>query len=589
MGDWPARLLHIPTMTSCTWKSGNVYVKYKEPRYATISYTWGRWRLSSGMGSCIPTLAVSGIAWKIPVVDKALFSSTVFEYALRAIAAEVEVDFVWVDIACIDQNEGSAEGAKEIGRQAKIFRNSYQTYIWLVSDTKDAIPDSIEALLQNLGRVSALLAPVYHQLLAEHSDPNNRKRTRKKLADYHAAGESASILVANASYFVSSLGMPWFSSLWTLQEAFLQPSARFLDVDGHCAKSQDGAPIALQDMLWWCRFLYQLCVLQDSPRPMDDVEESDIFLKKAAIRIIERSGLEALAKRDRMALYAYAKARTTTRPVDRVYGIMQIWDFRLGVAAPGADPSWEWSPMELELQLGMKLLDEFPIESQLQVHASTCRGRQSWRISNRSVVPPHQLSMSESGHLSGTVDRRYLQLGHRCVNGTTYGHFRGKACSFEPFRRGWAAVNENRNINGKAFEETIARDPVWLALDCTAVLNSTTLQIPYPLHDIPPGKQFEVASLISGIFCQLDRNLSILLLGTVSPQSGPNEHKKATAIGLLVMDAPDSNMCRWWKRLGTCIWDCAPGIADAELEVRAALNLLRVESSDWYQDEGLFG
>jgi hypothetical protein len=53
------------------------------------------------------------------------------------IAEEVDSKFSWVDVACIDQNAGSAEGAKEVGRQARIFRSAYQTFVWLVRDNDD--------------------------------------------------------------------------------------------------------------------------------------------------------------------------------------------------------------------------------------------------------------------------------------------------------------------------------------------------------------------------------------------------------------------------------------------------------------------
>lgn len=618
MGDWPARLLHIPTMTSVPWKPGNLYNHHREPRYATISYTWGRWRLPSDRSPPAPALSVYGTTWNIPAVDKALFTADQFEHVLRKIAADVDVSFVWVDIACIDQNDGSAEGAREIGRQAKIFGNSCQTYIWLVSCQENAETFSVETLLQNFEAVSALLAPVYHQLLDEYSDLDNRTRTRKKLADYYSAGGSADRLIINASVYINSLAsIPWFSSLWTLQEAFLQPSARFLDVNGHCPRSSGNQPIVLQDVLWWCKTLYQLCILQDNPTPLNDIEESDIMMKKAAMTIIKRSGLEALAERDRMALYTYARVRQTSRPVDRIYGIMQIWDFQLGVAAPGANPNREWSQLELELQLGEKLLEEFPIESQLQVHTSLIEGRQSWRISGYSAVPPHELSMSQSGHLGGLVERRYLHLDHRRINDTTYGFFEGKVCSFESLRQSWADADDNGGFKTKALKETIAHGPMWFALDATAVLNETTLQIPYPLENIPPGKQLEIAGRISAMARHLGRNFSVLLLATVTPRFTYIKNNKATAIGLLVMDAPDPTIGRWWKRLGICLWttwaqtptptpppvnirekkdgvtrdDVLQLMGQTEATAAVAVGVLSsvVEPRDWHWDQGVFG
>lgn len=43
LGDWPRRLLHVPTMTSFEWAPGNYYGSTQEPSYNATSYTWGRW------------------------------------------------------------------------------------------------------------------------------------------------------------------------------------------------------------------------------------------------------------------------------------------------------------------------------------------------------------------------------------------------------------------------------------------------------------------------------------------------------------------------------------------------------------------
>lgn len=50
LGDWPQRLLHVPTMTSYEWQPGHCYGPSKpKPEYRAISYTWGRWKISETM------------------------------------------------------------------------------------------------------------------------------------------------------------------------------------------------------------------------------------------------------------------------------------------------------------------------------------------------------------------------------------------------------------------------------------------------------------------------------------------------------------------------------------------------------------
>ncbi|KAL2799239.1 hypothetical protein BJX66DRAFT_293412 [Aspergillus keveii] len=42
-------------------------------------------------------------------------------------------DFLWLDVACIDQRPNSRENASEIGRQAKICKRAQDVYVWLTS------------------------------------------------------------------------------------------------------------------------------------------------------------------------------------------------------------------------------------------------------------------------------------------------------------------------------------------------------------------------------------------------------------------------------------------------------------------------
>ena len=135
-----------------------------------------------------------------------------------------------------------------------------------------------------------------------------------------------------------------------------------------------------------------------------------------------------------MALYTCARSRQTTGPLDRVYGIMQIWDFQLGLSAPGADRLRDWTLEELEIELGKHLLQTYPIESQLHIHTQSVTGRQAWRISSSSTIPHLPLFYGQSNHLSGDIDRHSANLSCRYANGITYGHFDGKVCSIDALR-----------------------------------------------------------------------------------------------------------------------------------------------------------
>ena len=50
-----------------------------------------------------------------------------------------EVEFVWIDVACIDQRDGAREKELEIRRQAVIFERAYQVFAWLRTYSNDEL------------------------------------------------------------------------------------------------------------------------------------------------------------------------------------------------------------------------------------------------------------------------------------------------------------------------------------------------------------------------------------------------------------------------------------------------------------------
>lgn len=76
LGNWPRRLLYLPTMTSYAWQSGNVYGPVKSPEYNAITYTWGRWKLGDGTKLHVRALEIHRIAWNVPRIDEDHFTAT---------------------------------------------------------------------------------------------------------------------------------------------------------------------------------------------------------------------------------------------------------------------------------------------------------------------------------------------------------------------------------------------------------------------------------------------------------------------------------------------------------------------------------
>ncbi|KAK8103586.1 uncharacterized protein PG998_010619 [Apiospora kogelbergensis] len=227
LGNWPRRLLHVPSMTSYEWRPGNWYGPHLSPRYNAISYTWGRWSLEKMRMPSVEAIAIKGVPWTIPRVDPKHFTKEEFEAALRRATRDRErgkpsetsgaktLDWVWLDVACIDQRNYVPGSAAEVGRQAQIFGSASEVYIWLPG-------------------VSPLALHAVGQTIKE------RMNMGAEAQIHDIIGDHVSRLLAN----------PWFSSLWTLQEAFLLGGADgiFMPQDAD-AGPRDGAELNFNDLI----------------------------------------------------------------------------------------------------------------------------------------------------------------------------------------------------------------------------------------------------------------------------------------------------------------------------------------------------
>lgn len=380
-GHWPRRLLHIPSMESLVWRSNNWYglddpkyddPKYHAPEYCALSYTWGRFKLSDGEMSEVKPIKIGGIHWTLdlPRIDPNHFSLDNFERAINNIRND-GAEFLWLDIACIDQRDHSHEGELEIGRQAKIFKGAKRTYIWL----------------------STLSSENWMQL--------SKRYPTTKVAQSHVL-EFLGILQG-------ILNDPWFTSLWTLQEAFLCKHSRLLDSVGSVMPALTNEPSSFRMLLNSCEQLAKSLIgIKDFARE-DRVRE--------CIRKLNTSGLLTIGKQYPIATYYASAHRRATKDTDYVYGIQQIFDVRLGKTTPDSDKR-EYSLSELEDQLGIFLLREYPVESQMHFFAYSEPGR-GWHINRFSQVPqgpnfdhhfkfdkPHDcfcelVTCSKEGQLSG--------------------------------------------------------------------------------------------------------------------------------------------------------------------------------------------
>lgn len=355
---WPRRLLNVRTMISHKWQPGNTYDGVVNPEYSILSYTWGRWRDRNPQSATKP-LNIEGVPWDIPKVDPKLYTANEFKYILDLIVEDsVGTDvggrpspapspFIWLDIACIPQWRNSAVGDSEVGRQARIFRGAKQAYIWLTTADRSTV----------------------NTLLSRNSGDWDRDVAR------------------DIETFHKVLRDPWFTSMWTLQESYIQQKARIVTKTGLCRAGilhHKAGPLGLSEL----RGIGHYLANEASHRSL--LQELFVEFKE----ILNRVGFKDRFDFTPLQALECAQFRTSESELDRVYGIMQIFgdDFRVGKArvaieTHGAKTSRSFTLLELEDELGALIVQKYTVISQLFQHDEPPVAGRAWRICGRASVP----------------------------------------------------------------------------------------------------------------------------------------------------------------------------------------------------------
>jgi hypothetical protein len=580
---WPRRLLHVPTMTSQQWCRGNRYGTSSRPKYNALSYTWGRYKLDEEPAKARPDVSAitirgedehSRLSWPIPRIDPAHFTADEFANVIRD-ASEPHpqdpnappVEYLWLDVACIDQREDSPEMASEIGRQAKIFRRASRTYVWLT--TKSA--NDMLLWARELDKYFGLMIG----------------------KDFHANVDLYDWTKAMARLIKELKGDPWFSSTWTLQESFLCPNAILLFGDSRKSTMDLSTLKMLSDMM---------SAVSDAMtyKPMIPLDTN--FRLSACIN---EAGFLDGVKGNPMGLLTASRHRQASREEDRVYGVMQVFDLKLGKAAPGADPLHKYSLSELYDQLGAELMRQYSVLSQLHQHGSPTVIGKAWRIGNDSFVPDYDArKIYQHMQYNGKIDC-WATLSTQEIDGSLWGKYSGPVIAFQ------------------TFEKWLTRDwpGAWILGDARILLDRTgSHDLLLPTH----GTSDRVRALLLNVKFP---GSVIVLLGLHFPRADSKKASERTshAIGLLlaplqlfvseeyrVKGVPcDDRGIKPWRRLGIFIWsiederlastasekmlsedpyrEIARDIELALPRVRKHLPYLQGRDNAWKFEEGLFG
>ena len=511
------------------WKEGNVYGDCVEPAYNAISYTWGRWNLKPQEQLHVGSLKLKGISWSIPRINPEHFSVQDFHHALRVATGEAssedhsvvdKVEFVWLDVACIDQTDGSLEMAAEIGRQAKIFKGANDVVVWLCRQTSAGIKKWESDLIRS------------SDLLSEGTIHN-------ELTSANTAGAQEMVKV------IQDIRVdPWFSSLWTLQEAFLRQDAVILSKDATTVGENEHGPcpLRLKDLIYFFE------VVRSTFMESSSLKQLDVQLK--LVSLIEGFGFANFYLEFPMNLLAASQYRETSpdRREDRIYGIMQVFDFRLGKSNPSADPNYHFTVAELEDELGKALLEKYPVMSQMHNHASQPALGKAWRMGHHSTIPRIQQHIftgtnpAGSGASFGEI-KPCARFGTRDIDGNLLGSFSGVTASFHDLLQ---AIKEQHTLHKSLFSN------IYIALDTTAAV--TPVMKDWPWNE----RQCELGTLIDDALPEL----RILLFGEYNICDKPDNHngksvasKTGWSLGLLLLLQEKQNKPIMWHRIGLCIWN----------------------------------
>lgn len=531
-GEWPRRLLHIPTMTSVERSSGDIYRGVKRPKYNILSYTWGRWEVRNP--STDKRLPVAGVTWKIPVVD--CFTQQELQLAIRKMGDSAP--FAWIDVVCIDQESYSVK-MDEIGRQAGIFANAHNVYVWLWTLDRISMESNIINMMQH-GSLSS-------------ANPKRILGDEKVLGSIY---DTVKVIFEDW----------WFSSLWTLQESVLRQDAILLCREGilitelidlaqrENLKAPSGITPGYKETPSYnpgtLSYLAGMVYGLHSQLTVSGASQTSqiLALRDEIVNRLQLTGYTSPPMSNPNVQYAAAKHRKTMREEDRIYGIMAIYGIKVGAAAPGADPNRKYTFIELENEFVSALNAASPLLGQMFVHTKKPQPHKTWQITQSSRVPLETLS---------NYDHHYPMKNCTIFASPRGGKFALLGGDITPMHQllmYWKACEGPELLHPGAFTD------LWFELDDYLSQEHPTIPRPYE-HLSWRGPANELGLYLLNITYRTAASLidifgaeqvSVLRLGMrEGGRQGPQ-----LLYGLVILHEVDN-----WKhcqRLGLCLWPMSP-------------------------------
>ncbi|WPA97649.1 uncharacterized protein RHO25_002260 [Cercospora beticola] len=570
LGNWPQRLLYVPTMTSYVWTPGNCYNKVREPKYRALSYTWGLFRLKKETDQPdVKAFHIEGITWKVPRINANIYTTDdfvrVLQEACQAARFDSNVtaheapktylaktDWLWLDIACIDQTDGSPQMWFEIGRQAKIFRQATGVVVWLSQLARN------ETAINHLATV----------LMCRRAGARGNRLAAATMGDWEQ------MVMAGLDVLFAD---PWWSSLWTLQEAFLSQRAYFLS---HYARplqavtTWDGSPsiFTLGMLAYACFELQAECYTELA------VQNVGSSFANRFLHHMRMTGLAAMFKQNPLVLYTSSSKRRASRLEDRIYGTMQVFQYKLGTAAHPLNAGVTYSLAELTDQLGQRLLSDKPVQSQLHRLGADSWPGKGWHIDDTSTLPLGYTTLLENQQgdaSSGTEYTAVCTLSTQVLSDIFYGHLEGWKCPFGALKQAWDAIDDE-GIAASPSAVPPYRYICQIVPDNSAdFINAVRSNLVPAWNDLDTsGSPNRERRLSSWILSEFTKNyIAVALLGRTFYRS----------YGLLLAYSRQNSVL-YWRRIGTCAW-----YHNRDTRTPRFQALLHGRSPEWTGFRGAFG
>ena len=314
------------------------------PSFYCISHTWGRWRGEAAQ--------IEGVDWAVP-------NNSRFEVLhLPEVFSRLDwpVQYIWFDLFCIPQDE-CPEQAQEIGKQAEIFRQAACNVLWMHDVFSWQIMQKTVMWLglNYLHRANPTAAGIQEYLsnLGKQLDEESCVvGSERYLNPWAPVVESATASEDEVDFHEKNPGSWWFSSLWTLQEAYLCPSSLLAD------RNWELLDIGKTHLLT----LDNLASLSYSPA--SDVTEPSS--RPGAVEVLlftmKRWELTDLSSPSRMSLLIAAESRRSTGPrAEAIMSALGATDWfesyrkQHSRAPPQKDVVFELYPLEFLQEVQKKL------------------------------------------------------------------------------------------------------------------------------------------------------------------------------------------------------------------------------------------